>query len=120
MLTQEITTGNGVVKMIMASDPQELAEAVAAAEVEVSQTQPDINNPEDGNKVVSDVLHTDLQGGGVEPETVPEPSPAPESDSEPETVSETAPEPEPATEPENAPQEETPSETPEEQTVPQV
>ncbi len=65
MLSREVTTKGGVTKTIMADNPEELEQAVRAAEAEEAKTQPDINNPEDGNKVVSpDNIHTDAQGGG--------------------------------------------------------
>jgi hypothetical protein len=57
---EEVTTQEGVVKTIVANDPQELAEGVAAAKAEVPVVAPDINNPEDGNKIVSpDNQHTE-------------------------------------------------------------
>lgn len=47
-------------KVVVASNPQELAEGVAAVKAEVTAVAPDITNPKDGNKIVSpDNKHTE-------------------------------------------------------------
>lgn len=60
MFSEDVTTGNGVVKHVVASSQEELDEAVLAVKAEVSSVAPDINDPSDGNKVVSpDNKHTE-------------------------------------------------------------
>jgi len=50
---KEVVTGNGVTKNIIANSQEELDAQVKAAKTEVSAVAPDINDPKDGNKIVS-------------------------------------------------------------------
>ncbi len=60
MFSQEVTTKNGAVKNVVAQSQEELDEAVKAVKAEQSAVAPDINNPKDGNKIVSpDNKHTE-------------------------------------------------------------
>lgn len=60
MFSEDVTTKNGVVKHVVAQSQEELDEAVKAIKAEETPTPPDINDPEDGNKIVSpDNLHTE-------------------------------------------------------------
>jgi hypothetical protein len=53
MFGEDVETKNGVTKHVVANSKEELAEAVKAAKAEKSPQAPDIDNPKDGNKVVS-------------------------------------------------------------------
>ncbi len=52
MLSQEVTTKDGNVKMVMADSEEELAEAVKVAKGDQLAASPDINNPAHGNVIV--------------------------------------------------------------------
>lgn len=59
-LTQEVTTPNGVTKVVVGQTQEELDEAVKAVKAEQSAVTPNILDPRDGNKVVSpDNKHTE-------------------------------------------------------------
>ncbi len=53
MFNKEVTTKDGVIKTIIAGSQEELDEAVGIIKNDEAPYQPDINDPEDGNMVVS-------------------------------------------------------------------
>lgn len=80
MFEEEVKTKNGVTKRVVAGSQEELDEAVKAVKNEQSPVAPDINDPKDGNKIVSpDNKHTEAPY--VQPvqevpeEETPKPSP---------------------------------------------
>jgi hypothetical protein len=52
-LVKTVSTRDGVEKKVSAPSKKELAEAVAIAKQDQAQLYPDINNPKDGNKIVT-------------------------------------------------------------------
>lgn len=60
MYSEDVTSGNGTVKHVVAQSQEELDEAVRAIKAEHSAPAPDILDPRDGNKIVSpDNRHTE-------------------------------------------------------------
>lgn len=79
MYNKEITTKDGVVKNIIANSQEELDEAVKVSKGDEAPKQLDINDPKDGNKVVSpDNLHRDTAEEVARPKEVnPDEAPTP-------------------------------------------
>lgn len=84
MFQEEVKNKDGVVKNIIASSQEELDEAVKIAKGDEAPYQPDINDPKDGNKVVSpDNMWVDTANEVARPKEVnPDeaPTPVPEKD----------------------------------------
>lgn len=86
MFQKEVTTKDGVVKNIIASTQEELDEAVKIAKSDEAPYQPDINDPKDGNKVVSpdntwiDTANEVARPKEVNPDIAPTPVPEKEED----------------------------------------
>ncbi len=53
MYEQEVTTKDGLVRVVRANSEAELAEAIQSSEDTRTAVAPDITDPEDGNKIVS-------------------------------------------------------------------
>lgn len=81
MFQKEITTKDGVVKNVIAGSQEELDEAAKVAKSDQAPKQLDINDPEDGNKIVSpdnmwvDTANEVARSKEVNPDVAPTPVP---------------------------------------------
>lgn len=81
MYQKEVTTKDGNVKNVIAGSQEELDEAVKVLKGDEAPRQPDINDPKDGNKIVSpDNLQRDTAAEvnrvkEVDPDVAPTPKP---------------------------------------------